>query len=101
MRDKNGIVPGVTATYEAGRLFTVVITHDVTPGSYSLSLDGVQVVTDRVHGVTERGIGGIYVGCNNDSNYDGKLYLDMLQVDADAVTPTLESSWSAVKQQYR
>ena len=73
--------PGqVVGTYEADRVVPIVIQFDLDKGVWHLTLDGMRVLADEPHGVTERGVGQVIIGVSHDEDLDGKVNLDNLLV---------------------
>lgn len=85
--DENGGPPDYTF-YDVGRTIPLLIIHDLEARTYDVWLDGLQIVDDEPHGITDRGIGSVYFGCINDPDYDGRFYVDNIWV-ADDYPPEL------------
>jgi len=101
VNDVNGSQNDV-ATYETGRAYALRIEHDLDAGTYDVWWDGVPIVSDRAHGVTEfDGIGRLNIGISHDSNLDGLMYMDDLLVESDPVTDNESESWGGVKAAWR
>ena len=84
-------------TYETGRVIPVAITFNQNAGTYSIVVDGLTLLENRAHGVTDRGVGAILIGCTNDGNIDGTFSVDNLVATGDGVTPSETVTWGAVK----
>jgi len=68
-----------------GTVHTIDWIHDLDAGTHSVSLDGVEVLSDRAHGIdtsaaTGRGIGALLVGFPTDADTDGVMHLDTIEV---------------------
>ncbi len=71
---------GWFAYYEPERVYPIVFIHNLDAGTYSLWFDGELAIENRAHGVVGRGIGKVSVGCLNDPDLDGAIYVDNLYV---------------------
>jgi hypothetical protein len=68
--------PSVVATYDLDRHYFVRVAFDLDAGTYSLWLDGVEVLTDEPHGVSGHGVGSISIGHGADNDLSGTFFLD-------------------------
>lgn len=88
--------------YDSGTVYDLHYVFDLDLGIYSLWINAQQVVTDEPYGDTGgRGIGGIYVGVDDDVNTDGWIWVDDLRVETTATLATETGSWTLVKNLYR
>jgi len=87
-------------SYAADTDHLLEITHDLLDGTWDLSLDGTPHVTNRSHGITDRGIGAILIGVQNDAELDGSIHLDRIRVTSDGLVPAASGSWGAIKALY-
>jgi len=94
--DANGAVFS-GGSYAAGVDHLLEITQDLSSGTWSLSFDGSPLVENEPHGITERGVGSILIGAQNDAELDGSIHLDRLRVTSDAVVPTSTTTWGSLK----
>jgi hypothetical protein len=77
--DAGGVV-GSFGPYQIGRVHRIMIVHNLDAGTYDVWMDGLLKIDDEPHGIMQRGIGRVALGCANDSDYDGRIYLDNLWV---------------------
>jgi hypothetical protein len=105
------VAGGLTITDAAGTAFTggsysagvdhlLEITHNLDARTWDLSFDGTPLVSDRAHGITERGIGAVLIGIQNDAELDGSVHVDRLRVTSDKIVPAREASWGGIKATY-
>ncbi|MBM3286851.1 MAG: T9SS type A sorting domain-containing protein [Candidatus Eisenbacteria bacterium] len=71
---------GVIGSYETGRHYRVWIFFAMDTGLYSVYLDGAPAIISEDHGVTDRGVGAVLLGCSYDTDRDGRFYVDDLSV---------------------
>jgi hypothetical protein len=75
-------------SYVLNRHFPVYILYNLDAGTYDVWFGGTLVVSDEPHGVTGRGVGAVLVGCSNDADLDGHMYVEDLYV-GDRLPPTV------------
>lgn len=95
--------PAATAigTYETNHEYAFVLTFDLDAGTYSVTMDGLPLLTDETHGVPY-GIGAVLFGQQADEDDDGEYNLDDLVVTATQVpTPVTPATWAATKAAWR
>jgi hypothetical protein len=93
---------GIIGQFVAGRVFRVILEFDMDAGTVDVWLDGVKVVDDLVHGVTDRGIGGVRFCALFDEDFNGHFYVDNIKVtDYFEAVPTEDTSWGRVRTQFR
>jgi hypothetical protein len=92
---------GEIGTYAAGSTFQIILDFDMDAGTYDVSIGGTKVVEDRAHGVTGRGIGGVYFGCLHDSDLVGRYVVDDVSVTDFIPSPVVPTTWGLVKQLLR
>lgn len=82
----------LTENYAAQQPIRFEFAYYAELGQYSVWMDGVRVVHRRSHGVTSRGIGALIFGTAFDTNLDGRLRVDGINVDtlAGTLTPVAE-----------
>lgn len=88
-------------TYEIGRPLQLRFEYDMDAGTYELELDGELLLEDETHGITDRGVGSVSMGCDNDADLLGALYVDNLyvvtpHVFADGFESGTTDEWSSV-----
>ncbi len=66
--------------YPLDRVFPIKIVFDMEAGTTDVWLDGRLVLADDTHGITDRGIGSVYFGCDYDAALDGSFYVDNISV---------------------
>ncbi|MFO7652293.1 MAG: hypothetical protein R6X25_00560 [Candidatus Krumholzibacteriia bacterium] len=89
-------------TYVTNTAYDVVFVFDLDAGTYSLTVNGEPRLTDQPIGVTSgRGIGGFYVGIDNDPDTTGMLFIDDILVTTTAQVAADPLTWTAVKGIYR
>ncbi len=94
--------PGVVATYATGRSYPVMIAFNQDARTYSVWLDGVQVVTDKEHGVSTGGIGLIMPMCQPGNSPGAKFWIDQIRVlDWLPPVPVESMSWGEVRALFR
>jgi len=98
--DAGGSV-GNVGSYEAGRAVTIVIDFDLDAGTYTLGVDGAFLVVGEPHGVSGRGVGGLYVGTGFDPDLVGTLHLDDVLVVGPLPSPVEATTFTAIKSAYR
>jgi hypothetical protein len=92
----------VIGTYVTGKVFPVVLNYNMEAGTYDVWLDGLQVVFNQSHGVTDRGIGRVHVGCTHDPDLDGVLSLDRVRVtDYHLEVAAEPASWGTIRSLFR
>jgi hypothetical protein len=93
---------GHIGDFSAGRPFRVIIEFNMDVGTFDVWLDGVRVVEALSHGIADRGIGRVRVGCLFDADQDGRFSVDALSVtDYFQAVGTEESNWGRVKTAFR
>lgn len=99
--DKNSSL-GVIGSYQTGQPLSVILAYNMDAGTYDVYLDGVQVVTDEPHGVTDRGIGAVLFGCDSDADLTGKFAIDQIRV-LDYLPPVAvePATWGKIKALFR
>lgn len=99
--DKNSSL-GVIGSYQTGQPLSVILAYNMDAGTYDIYLDGVQVVADEPHGVTDRGIGSVLFGCDSDADLAGKFAIDQIRV-LDYLPPVAvePATWGRIKALYR
>lgn len=94
--------PGVIGNYVAGRSYSVIIALNQDTRTYSVWLDGVQVVTDDPHGVSDGGIGLIEPMCQSGNSPGAKFWIDQIRVlDWLPPVPAEPMSWGRVRAMFR
>lgn len=78
-RDSTGSVV-IDPSYPTGRLIHFEIVFDMDAGSYDLLYDGSLVLEDRAHGVSGCGVGSVFFGTLDDTDYDGTIHVDNIVV---------------------
>jgi hypothetical protein len=74
----------VLAVYETGRPVLLTVSFDMDAGTYTIWLDEVGIVWDESFGIVGSGIGSVLIGCTNDANLVGTLYVDDILVTDEA-----------------
>jgi hypothetical protein len=88
--------------YETSRGVYVRLVFDLDIGTYSLNVNGMQILSSEPHGVaSQRGIGGLYMGIRNDSDTGGTICIDDVRVETTASLPTEAQTWTTVKNMFR
>ncbi len=77
--DQNGVV-GQIGSYDIGRPFPVMLVFDMDTWTYDVWLDGMRVVDDRAHGITDSGVGQVLFGCLHDPDLNGVFNVDNILV---------------------
>lgn len=86
----------------AGRRYRVILAFDMDTRTVDIWLDGSRVVQGLALGVTEEGIGSIFVGAPGDPDESGRFYIDALTVtDYLLVVPTEDATWGRIRAVYR
>jgi hypothetical protein len=99
--DANGPYHGL-GTYETGRVTPFGIIFDMDLGTYDIWLDGVRVLEDETHGITDRGVGSVRFGCLHDSDLEGCFLVDDILVANYLPAAEVEpAAWGQVKALYR
>lgn len=95
--------PGtIIGSYVTGKVFPVVLNFYLDVGTYDVWLEGAQVVTQQAHGVTGCGIGSVLVGCDHDTDLNGKISVDRIRVtDFHQEVAAAATSWGLVRWLYR
>jgi hypothetical protein len=89
-------------SYSAGATYNVRYVFDLDTGTYSLEFNGVRLLIDEPCGVTSgRGIGGLYVGFDNDTDTVGAVFIDDIWVESTASVDADAHTWSLVKSMFR
>jgi len=83
--DYSGVLSGVNGVYTAGATQDVVMTFDIAAATSSLTINGVEIFSDQVHGITDRGIGRLLTGYQTLSN-NSPFYLDNLSISTQTQT---------------
>jgi len=78
----------VIGSYVLNRHFPLYILYDLDAGTYYVWFGATRVVNDEPHGVTGRGVGAVLLGCTNDADLDGHMYVEDLYV-GDLWPPTI------------
>ena len=78
--DADGTVFLLGVSYDAGRVYQYRIVHDLDAGIYSIFRDGIPLIRERAHGITERGIGSILYSIGNGAQTSAHLMIDSLRV---------------------
>jgi len=90
--------PGVIASYQPERTTRLILEYDMDSGTYDIWVDGVRVVDDRSHGITESGVGSLYFGCVHDPDTEGYFFVDAISVsDTFHEVATSRGSWGSLK----
>jgi len=98
--DPNG-GPGEVAEYPVRRSYPVLVAFDQTARTYSIWLDGVQVVADESHGVADGGIGLITPKCLMYNSPEARFWIDQIRVlDWLPPVPVEATSWGKVRALY-
>jgi len=92
---------GQIGTYQAGVTLHIMIVHHLDAGTYDVWLDGAKVLDGRAHGITERGIGGVYFGCLSDPSTGDLFFVDDISVTDFMPTPVVPETWGSLKQIFR
>lgn len=99
--DDNTPVPVAIGTYETDRTYALVLEFDLDADTYSITFDGVPLLTGETHDVIY-GIGAVWFGQQADEDDDGEYNLDDLLVTSTwvptAVTP---ATWAGTKAAWR
>jgi hypothetical protein len=97
--DSNGYV-GVIGTAVQGTMQTLSIDFDMENDTYTVELDGSPVLVDRAHGVTDMGIGTVWLSMDHTSLLNTEFSIDNMLMTADEYTATDISTFSEVKSSY-
>lgn len=98
--DHQGYV-GVIGSYVTEKRFRIIMEFDMEAGTYDVWLDGTLAINGREHGVTERGIGSVIIGCDHDEDLEGFFNVDALTVtDYFQEVPVGTQSWGRIKAGY-
>jgi len=92
---------GVVGQFTTGRVYELRLVFDQDARTYDLWWDGTRTVSDRAHGVADRGVGSVLMGIDHDSDLGGLLYVDDLLVQSGPVTAAEDGSWSGIKAAWR
>ncbi|MCB1633089.1 MAG: hypothetical protein KDI51_00795 [Xanthomonadales bacterium] len=86
--DVGGSEPISGFSYQDAQVYTLRFEFDMDLGTYTVLWDGVPIVTDRAHGVSNgRGIGRYLTSISNPSATGGPMYIDNLLVTATEAEP--------------
>ena len=99
-RDEAGSV-GNIGTYNPGITHSLHIIHDMDAGTYDVLWDDALVIDDRAHGLTGTGIGRVILGVDHDVDLNGSVYVDDILVTATGIVGNEDTTWSAVKSDWR
>jgi hypothetical protein len=101
--DAGGLVgTGPVGSYQSDRVTPVRIAFDMEAGTYDVSVDGGQIVSDEPDGVEAGvGIGAVLFSYNNDGGVGDCFYVDNVFVANGDPTPVEPVSWGAVKAVFR
>lgn len=79
--DAAGTVANIPNGFQFGQPLLIEVFHDLDERTYDLLIDGVYVVEDRAHGITDRGIGAFIVSMMNRPKFEeSRLMIDDLLV---------------------
>jgi len=78
--DGSGDPPLELGTYVPGVDYLVQVVFHMDTHSWDLDLDGVPIVTERVHGIVDRGIGALLIGTGHLTGPGSVLLIDRLRV---------------------
>lgn len=92
---------GLLGTYTAGAPVHLKLVFRMEEGTYDIRLGGVDVLTERAHGVTERGVGAILFGTAHDADLEGTFFIDNVSASGTGVSPTKDQSWGSTKASFR
>ena len=79
---------------------TLSIDFDMENDTYTVELDGSPVLVDRAHGVTDMGIGTVWLSMDHTSLLNTEFSIDNMLMTADEYTATDISTFSEVKSSY-
>lgn len=77
--DANGSA-GIVATYAANVDHRLRIEYHMDRGTYDIEVDGMEVLSERSHGITSRGIGALLVGTSSATIPGHLTYVDNIRV---------------------
>jgi hypothetical protein len=99
--DYGGSSTGVIGQFVTDRAFRVILDFDMDGGTFDVWLDGMLVIDDLAHGVTDRGIGKVRFGTLFDADSDGRFYVDAIKVtDYFEATAIDKQSWGRIKARF-
>jgi len=79
VNDANGFA-GNLASYSANVDHRLRLEYHMDRGTYDIELDGVLILSERSHGITERGIGALLVGTDSQTDAGSLFYVDNIRV---------------------
>lgn len=86
--------------YVVGTPQHLVMQFNLDDGIYSVSMDGVPLLTNETNGVPY-GIGAVLFGMEADDDVSGEFSLDNLTVTLETPTATTPVTWAKTKEPYR
>ena len=78
--DAAGNVPLTNATFSAQTEHAFVMEFDMDAGTTNMTINGLPVVSNRAHGITDRGVGRLHIGWSS-AHLASPFSLDDLSVD--------------------
>jgi hypothetical protein len=92
---------GIIGQAVVGRLYRVVFAFNMDAGTFSVWLDGVEAASGLPHGITDRGIGSVLIGCDYDDDAQGSYNVDALEVTDFQIVPIENQTWGRIKTMFR
>ena len=93
---------GVIGQTIIGRVLRVIFAFDMDAGTFGVWLDGTQVVSGLEHGIEDRGVGSVAIGCGYDDDSEGSYNVDAIEVtDFLRIVPCETDTWGRIKARFR
>jgi hypothetical protein len=87
----------VVGVYETGRPLSLQMSFDMDADTYDVVIDGVLVINDEEHGITERGVGSVAFGSQDDPDLNGRFCVDDILVCDTYPSPVRPVTWGGIK----